>query len=45
MTNSTFTNNIASVSGGAMYNDYSDDAVLDNLVFQENEANYGGAMY
>ena len=29
-----------------MYNEYSDDGVLDNLVFEENQAeDEGGAMY
>ena len=43
--NSTFTKNIANY-GGAIRSYYSDDGVLENVVFEENQAdNHGGAMY
>ncbi len=45
ITNAQFTKNIASDEGGAMYNHSPIDGVLDNVVFQENEADRGGGIY
>jgi hypothetical protein len=43
--NSSFKNNSANINGGAIYNDLSKYATIDNSNFSINNANNGGALY
>jgi virulence-associated protein VapD len=44
ITNTTFSYNTASISGGGMANDYSSSPTITNTTFLHNTANFGGGM-